>query len=328
MHMNILVRLPNWLGDLVMALPFLTQLRQRFPDARIDVIVKKGIHELMPFVPGINEVYVFSKATHKGLGGAWRFGGEIRKKQRYDLFFSLPDSFSSAAMGFATGAAVRVGYRNELRQVLLTKSFQKPLGLHRAEEYSNLLGRYLDTTLSPASTRLQHAFPKKDYVVLNINSEAVSRRLTPAKAVEMVRECRARLKERLYLIGAPAEAAFVTSVLEALPDRRGVESLAGKTTLPQLAEVLASARLVLSTDSGPAHLANALGTHTVVLFGAGNEANTAPFNSELRTIIRLGKLECEPCRKNVCVRYGQPQCLELLNTPQIVATLQQQLHNG
>jgi heptosyltransferase II len=75
---------------------------------------------------------------------------------------------------------------------------------------------------------------------------------------------------------------------------------------------------MVSTDSGPAHLANALGTHTIVLFGAGKESNTAPYNKELRNIIRLGELSCEPCEKNVCVRYGIPQCLERLDTNRII----------
>jgi len=56
-----------------------------------------------------------------------------------------------------------------------------------------------------------------------------------------------------------------------------------------------------------------------VLFGAGNENETTPYNQNLRTIIRLNQLSCEPCEKNVCVRYGIPQCLEQLNSPMIVS---------
>ena len=93
-----------------------------------------------------------------------------------------------------------------------------------------------------------------------------------------------------------------------------------------LAETLASGQLLLTTDSGPAHLANALGTHTVVLFGAGKESNTAPYNKDLRNIIRLGQLDCEPCEKNICVRYGTPQCLERLDTIQIIETVKLHLN--
>jgi heptosyltransferase II len=127
------------------------------------------------------------------------------------------------------------------------------------------------------------------------------------------------------LIGAPKEKDFVASVLSQLPHREGIESLAGKTSLPQLAELLATASVMLTTDSGPAHLSNALGTQTVVLFGAGDETHTAPYNGHLRTVIRLGQLSCEPCEKNICVRYGVPQCLERLDSMDIIQKVKQHL---
>ena len=99
-----------------------------------------------------------------------------------------------------------------------------------------------------------------------------------------------------------------------------IVNIAGKTVLPELCRFLASARLMISTDSGPAHLANALGTETIVLFGAGNEVHTAPFNKDLCTVIRLGELSCEPCEKNTCVRFATPQCLERLSSLKIAET--------
>jgi ADP-heptose:LPS heptosyltransferase len=114
--------------------------------------------------------------------------------------------------------------------------------------------------------------------------------------------------------------------LTQLKDQNNIENLAGKTSLCQLAEILASAQLMLTTDSGPAHLANALGTHTIVLFGAGRESNTAPYNKDLRNIIRLGQLSCEPCEKNICERYDTPQCLERLDSNRIIETVKLHLN--
>src|SRR5205085_1126809 len=121
------------------------------------------------------------------------------------------------------------------------------------------------------------------------------RRLTTNKAVEFINAIRVKTGNRIVLIGACKEKDFVESVLYNLNNSENIESVAGKTSLPQLVEILASAQLMFTTDSGPAHLANALGTHTIVLFGAGRENNTAPYNMELRTIFRLGQLPCEPC---------------------------------
>jgi ADP-heptose:LPS heptosyltransferase len=242
------------------------------------------------------------------------------------LFFSFPDSFSAALMGYATGAKTRVGYKKEGRQILLTHTWDKPSRLHRVKEYTGLLERFSGQTIPAPKVLLQHPFEKKDYVVVNINSEAESRRLTEPKAVEVLTAVQAAYAGRILLIGGKREERFVNEVISLLPDKTGIESVAGQTSLPQLAEVLASARAVLTTDSGPAHLANALGTQTVVLFGAGNEANTAPYNNDILQVLRLGQLSCEPCTRNVCVRYGKPQCLERLSTPAIVDAFKQRIH--
>lgn len=323
--MKILVRLPNWLGDMIMSAGFLDQIQKTYPGAEISVVAKKGIHELLEYFPGIKHQFVFSKDEFKGLSGLRRFGKFIAQKEQFDLFFCLPDSFSSALMGYATRASRRIGYKNELRNILLTTAYSKPKGLHRVEEYVHLLEQFTGKPCNNILVRLHHTFLRKDHIVVNINSEASSRRLTTSKAVEILNFLRKAVPHPIILIGGPKEQEFVEQVLLLLNDVSGIESVAGKTTLPQLVQILASAQLMLTTDSGPAHLSNALGTDTLVLFGAGNENNTAPYNKSLRSIIRLGKLSCEPCTRNVCVQFKTPQCLELLDSLTIIETVQQKL---
>ena len=317
--MKILVRLPNWLGDMVMSLGFINELYRQHPGAEISVIAKKGIHELLSFFPPIKHGFIFSKEEYKGFGGLRRFGKHIQKTDKFDRFFCLPDSFSSAFMASSSGAKETIGYKKELRSFLLTHSYAKPKGLHRVEEYLKLLELFTEQPTGEANVRLQHFFPKQDHIVVNINSEASSRRLTVTKAVEQLTALRQSTGRKIVLIGAPKEKVFVDEVFNLLPDKNNIDNTAGRTNLTLLVELLASADVMLTTDSGPAHLANALGTHTVVLFGAGKESNTAPYNVDERTIIRLNKLSCEPCQKNVCVRYKLPQCLQQLDTEMIVS---------
>jgi ADP-heptose:LPS heptosyltransferase len=136
--MKILVRLPNWLGDMVMSVAFINELYRQYPQAEISVIAKRGIHELLPFFPPIKHSFVFDKAEYKGMKGLVEFGKTIKATEKYDLFFCLPDSFSSALMGYATGAKKRVGFKKELRSFLLTDTYPKPKRLHRVEEYLSL----------------------------------------------------------------------------------------------------------------------------------------------------------------------------------------------
>ena len=318
-----MVRLPNWLGDMVMAVGFIKQLPEYFPGAEVSVIAKKGIHELLSFFPPLKHQFIFDKKEYKGMKGLSQFGKEVLKTDRFDLFFSLPDSFSSALMGYATRSGKRVGYKKELRQFLLTHAYSKPHGLHRVEEYIKLLEYYTGKPAGAIDVSLSHNWQKKDYVVVNINSEASSRRLTATKAKELLDQLRETIKDPIVLVGAPKEKPFVDEVIGSLKNKEGISNLAGTTSLVQLSAVLASARMVLTTDSGPAHLSNALGTYTIVLFGAGNEQNTAPYQKDLCQVVRLGQLSCEPCEQNKCVRYGTPQCLEQLQTPMIIQKAKQ-----
>jgi heptosyltransferase II len=312
--MNILIRLPNWLGDMVMSTAFVQAVKDQFPNATIDLIAKKGIDFLLDHFPAHGQRFVFSKEEYKGLSGARKFGKMIRAQKKYELFFCLPDSFSSAIMGHAIAARERIGFKKELRSVFLTHAYQKKKNIHRVEEYIDLLQQFIKKEIIIPPVKLQSAAAeKKNALIININSEAVSRRLPKEKAISIITAVRNKINNEIILVGSPNEAAFVEEIFDALPNKNSITNMAGKTNLTGLVNLFGNCTAVLTTDSGPAHVANALGANTVVLFGAGNENNTAPYNKNNRTIIRLGLLPCEPCVSNTCKVYGIPQCLVQLD---------------
>ena len=320
--MNILIRLPNWLGDMVMSTAFVQAVKNYYPDANIDLIAKKGIDFLLDHFPPHQQRYIFSKEEYNGLAGARKFGKMIKAQKKYDLFFCLPDSFSSAIMGHAIAAKERIGFKKELRSVFLTHTYQKKKNIHRVEEYINLLQQFTKTEIPipPVQLHSTHA-EKKKALIININSEAVSRRLPKEKAISIITALRNKITEEIILVGSHKEKEFVDEVYTALPDNTNITNNAGKTNLQELVTLFSSCNVILTTDSGPAHVANALGVHTIVLFGAGNENNTAPYNIKNRSIIRLGQLACEPCVSNVCKLYGVPQCLLRLDETLIASAV-------
>lgn len=320
--MNILIRLPNWLGDMVMSTAFVQAVKDQYPAATVDLVAKKGIDFLLDHFPSHGERFIFSKEEYKGLSGVWKFGKQVRSAKKYDLFFCLPDSFSSALMGIAAGATKRIGFKKELRSVFLTNAYQKKQHIHRAEEYVDLLSQFTKKTIIPPRVKLQLVTAEKtNALIININSEATSRRLPKEKAISIIAAVRKKINNEIILVGSNKEAAFVEEVYQALPDKNNISNKAGKTNLLELLQLFAVSAAVLTTDSGPAHVANALGVHTIVLFGAGNENNTAPYNKNNRSIIRLGQLNCEPCVSNSCKLYGIPQCLVKLDEQMIVSAV-------
>src|ERR1700728_3185238 len=104
--MKILIRLPNWLGDVVMSTAFVASVKQLYPEATVDVIIKKELVSIASLMPALHVVHPFSKKEYSGLRGVYRFGKALRS-EKYDLFLNLPSSLSSLIMGWAAGAKKR-----------------------------------------------------------------------------------------------------------------------------------------------------------------------------------------------------------------------------
>ena len=319
--MNILIRLPNWLGDMVMSIYFVREVQRQFPDASVSVIAKKGLDGLLQYFPPLKHRFIFSKDEFKGIGGLYRFGRQIRSTQSFDIFFSLPDSFSAAFMGWATGARQRVGYKNEGRNFLLTHSYVKDVQQHRVIQYLQLVEKY-NTRPADRSPSLQLTEPgHRKGILVNVHSEASSRRLPKEKAIALVDLLCSKTDEQVTLIGGPKDAAYTSEIISGLVHRDRVINIAGKTSLPQLVDLFSQSSVLLSSDSGPAHLASAAGLPVLVLFGAGNENETRPFYQAPSQTLRLGKLSCEPCRKNECKFQIPPPCLTDLDNEHVIGSL-------
>jgi lipopolysaccharide heptosyltransferase II len=328
--MKILIRLPNWLGDVVMSTAFIAGVKQLYPDAQIDVIIKKELSSIATLIPGLNQIHSFSKREYEGLSGVYRFGKSL-KAAKYDIFFSLPDSISSAVMGWATGAKKRVGFGKEVGFFLLTKVGKKPKNLHRVDEYISLLEQFTGKDIENRQVKLEtdKNIGHNNLVLINFNSEAESRRMPPAKGISMINHLTNAFKETDFaFIGSPKDADHIDQIFINAENKHHVKNYTGKTNLIGLAELMAGAKVLLTTDSGPAHLANSLGTPVIALFGAGNEHNTAPYNKANLTVLRANKLDCEPCVKNNCELYGMPKCMKLLDDVEIINALNLYLTNA
>jgi heptosyltransferase-2 len=328
--MKILIRLPNWLGDVVMSTAFVNAVKQLYPGALVDVVIKKELSGIASLISGINKVHLFSKQEHSGLSGVYRFGKSLRTQQ-YDIYFNLPGSLSSLVMAWASGSKQRIGYNQEGGLFLLTRSFKRPVNVHRVDEYLSLLESFTGKTLSGIQVKLSADSParKEETVVINFNSEASSRRMPLNKGRNIINILTATFKDvNFVFVGSPKESVFIDELLTGLNHTDRLQNHAGKTDLKGLADLMAGSTAVLTTDSGPAHLANALGTPVIVLFGAGNESNTAPYNPQGLTIIRYGKLICEPCVRNTCKLYGIPKCMENLEEIKIINALSLHLNHA
>ena len=214
-------------------------------------------------------------------------------------------------MGYATGAKKRIGYKNGLRNLFLTHPYAADHHIYHVEEYIGLLKKFTGKDVNEPAVKLitPTNLIKRDAIVVNMNSEAQSRRWPTGKAISIIRVLRKGISQEIILVGSDKEKLQMDSVFNALPDKTNITNLAGKSPLPLLVTLMGSCRMVLSSESGPAQIANAVGTPTLITLGASDELLSTPSKISNISVVKYGQLPCQPCRKNDCRKFPQPECL-------------------
>ncbi len=311
---NIIVRMPNWIGDLVMATPILSDLRKAYPDARITAMCRSPICELLKEDPEIDELFCFSKTSSFGRRAERRNIIEKLRKGNYDLGILLTHSFSSAWWFWLGKVQYRLGYECNGRRLLLTDSLEFPQNIqnqHLVVTYKSLL-QPLGIPFSETPPRL-YLSPKEmnDARILlrqqGIPDGAPIVGINPGATYgsakcwlpERFREVTERLlrDKDIYIVyfGDVATAPLVKEICAGLPPR--VINLAGLTSLRELSSLISHCDVLLTNDSGPMHIADAIGTPIVALFGSTSEVVTGPYRSG--TLIHK-HVECSPCYQRTC----------------------------
>ena len=297
---RLLVRAPNWVGDVVLSLPALRDLRRAFPASRLEVLARPWVAGLYAAVPEIDGV-VESRGT---LADAAALRG------RYDVGLLLPNSFASAFTLWRAGIPERWGYATDARSALLTRSCRVRASLGgRSQVYyyrAMLEGLGLAVSGPPdASLACPKAWAERGRALLGspgpwigINPGAAygtAKRWPPERFAAAAALVARRSGAQVAIVGSAAERPLAEAIAAQLGAAR---VLCGETTLAELVGVLRELRLLLTNDSGPMHLAAALGTPLVAVFGSTDWSETAPVSERARVVRE--ETECAPCKLREC----------------------------
>jgi heptosyltransferase-2 len=301
-----MVRIPNWLGDALLARPLLAGLASARPDAEVCAIGPAPLLALLGESHrfACTEPWPATRAERRALTGRMRAWSP-------DVALVLPPSFSSAWFAFRTGARERIGFAHEGRSPLLTRAVRRPPRgeLHLSREYARLGESHRVAWTDPGPLRVTaaaHAAARalldddpavRPLVVLGPGAVyGPAKRWSPERFAALARRC-VDHGDQVIVCGGGGDRA----VCEAVASAAGgpVRSLAGRTDLPTQAALLASAALAVCNDSGLAHLAGAAGAPTVALFGSTSSAWTAPLGPRVRVVQRPPV--CSPCFQRTCV---------------------------
>jgi len=307
---KILLRGPNWVGDAVLAIPAMKAIRAKFPEAEITLLVRPWVAGLFTSAPFIDRAWV--EPLPSSLGGWLRMASGIRAK-RFDMAVLFPNSFESAAMAFIGGVPKRVGYARDGRSWLLTNRVKCASGKRHQVHYYLELANALSAVVDAPSIEIEATNHEKAEARALLGSAGVSdgsrfMALNPGAAygsakrwgedrfAETADTLGAEFNLETVIIGSEAERPIAEEIRSRM--HRPAVVLNGRTSLETLIGVISKAELMITNDSGPMHIAAALGVPTVAVFGATDDAVTGPWGARVRVVRE--PVECSPCMLREC----------------------------
>ncbi len=311
---TILVIGPRWVGDMVMAQCLFSALREIHPDAAIDVMAPAWAAPLVGRMPEIRARIdaPFSRKKFE-FGARRRLGRSLRGQ--YDIAYVMQGSWKSALVPYFAGIVRRVGHLREMRYGLLTEIVPLPETLKRktAQAFFELAGggtfRAPRLTVDAGNQSEQLArfgLEKNGFAALMPGAEfGPAKRWPSAYYAGLANDLVAR-GLRVALFGSANDRAVTGEIAALAP---GVVDLSGETRLEDAIDLLAAARVAVSNDSGLMHIAAAVGTPIVAVYGSTSPDNTPPMAQD-RELVWLG-LDCSPCHQKVCP-LGHFNCMNLL----------------
>ncbi len=315
---RIMVRATNWVGDAVMSLPALEALRVRFPQAEIVLLSKPWVSELYWHHPAVNRQIIYKpQGEHGGPLGFLKLVRELQA-EHFDAAVLFQNAFQAAWMAWLARIPLRIGYARDFRGPLLHDAVEPPSAAaygHQVNYYLQLLFRagIIAKPQPVEEIRLHLTDAEKNWATRKIDTLGLggprflvglapgaafgpAKRWLPERFGGLGDRLIGALNADVLIFGSAAERPLAEKIARAMKHTPAIA--AGETSLRQLLALMARCRLIVANDSGPMHLAAALGVPLIAIFGSTDERATGPIGSRVRVVKRGA--ECSPCGRREC----------------------------
>ncbi len=321
----------NWLGDVLFSTPFIKAIRKKFKDAYIAVIIDPSCKEILEGNSQIDDLILYDeKNKHRGIIGRIKLIVQLKKKS-FDTAFLLHRSLSRAIITEIAGIQRRIGYFYKKRNFILTDIVDLPeIPLHRIEYFLDI-ARYLGCDISDKNLEFfisesdrsyineilrQNSIKEKDpFVVINPGANWEPKRWPEENFAELSDRLSNIYNVKIIISGAEKDIAKALRIQGKAFNKLII--LCGKTTLKQLGALFEKAKLVISGDSGPLHIALAVRSRAgvIALFGPTSPELTGPYASGNYRIIQKD-VGCEvPCYDVAC---SDNRCMKAISVRDVM----------
>jgi len=330
---KVLIVQTSFLGDTILTLPLLAEIRRRFPTASLVLLSTPLGKELLEGQPALDEIIVDDKRhKDKGWSGLWRKARVLRAKG-FTLALCPHRSFRSALLLFLARIPHRVGFRQSKGWFLFHSLASRDASRHDVERNLSILAalgiklqncrRVLE--LDPnedarenASQLLVEAGVNTEKLIIGVNPGSVwpTKRWAPELFSALIRLLKQNLECEVVLFGGPEDVPVAKEIEK--QSAGGVVNLAGKIALRVLPATMAHCGLLITNDSGPMHIAVALGVPVVAIFCATTSSlGFYPYTS--KAVVIEKNLSCRPCSSHGGRRcpLGTEDCIRLIEAEQV-----------
>ena len=312
--MKILILLPNWLGDAVMATPALEALCSLYPDAELTLVGSYVSIEALKYHPQCKRHYV--DETKKGGNrflNTYRFAKKIG---RHDMAITFRNQLHSSLLLFWSGSTITAGRRRWHSSLFLKHAIKPTQPSHLVEQYRDIVQCLSSAPLIINTLKLH--IPPHHYLrpTLGINPGATygsAKRWYPQEFAEVARAYSNHFD--IILFGGPNEVGMANDIESHLKGIN-VTNLAGKTSIAELCSFIGGLNLFITNDSGPMHLAAAYQVPTVAIFGPTRHLETSQWMNEKSVIVRH-EMKCAPCMKRECP-LGHHECMKSITAEEVI----------
>lgn len=284
------VRLPNWLGDIVMALPAIRAIQKSRPDFSVHLLVPAQYAPMLSNILPNCKIIPLPKKGLKRFLFYWK-----QRKSFIDTFILFTNSQRGDIEAWLSGASQRFGISYNKKRPLLTNTWQVPQDIdwsttHQSElnaQFVKYFGLNLPISNKPFQSKKPALNPTRLKVCLLFGSDNLPEKRWPAASwKQLIAKLLAlSTKVQIYLLGTANDYDLSLEIIQTLP-REKITNLTGETNILEFSEVLSSSDLVISNDSGGLHLANLFGIPTIGLYGPTNPLRTSPFYDVNKIIIQ------------------------------------------
>ena len=298
MPKKIIIQLPTWLGDAVMATPAITNIIKHFKDSQITLVGSYISTQALKNFPNITNIVLDnSKDSFIRLWGIYKLS---QKLTNYDIAFSFRRSTSSKILFWLLDAKQKFQYKRATNKQL-----------HQVIYYNNFINRSLQTSYKPSDLKLYYNAKKFSDKTVGINAGATygSAKRWDSKKFAQVASMLSD-KYNIILFGGPNEIDIVNEIEQNLISLNitNYKNLAGKTTIDELISYIGGLDLFITNDSGPMHIAAAYHIPTVAIFGPTNHIQTSQWQNPKSKIVKID-IDCSPCMQRTCPKIHH-KCLK------------------